>query len=75
MVTCELMKKCEMLVIMKYNKGGIGRSMLTEGTNIPVCVLLNEFHCSKRTTARHNPIPSLFGKFPVMSKVVNRVYV
>ncbi|MCD7455280.1 hypothetical protein HAX54_027655 [Datura stramonium] len=47
MLTCELMRKCEMLVIMKYNKGGIGRSMLTGGVNSPVCVLVNEFCCSK----------------------------
>ncbi|MCD7457996.1 hypothetical protein HAX54_036847, partial [Datura stramonium] len=47
MLTCELMMKCEMLVILKYYKGGKGISMWTGGTNIPVYVLLNEFCCCK----------------------------
>ncbi|MCE2055788.1 hypothetical protein HAX54_043429, partial [Datura stramonium] len=37
----------EMLVIVKYNNSGKGRSIFIGGTNIPVCVLLSEFRYSK----------------------------
>ncbi|MCE3050387.1 hypothetical protein HAX54_047087, partial [Datura stramonium] len=33
MMTCELLRKCEILVVMKCNKDGKGRSMLTRGMN------------------------------------------
>ncbi|MCD9645925.1 hypothetical protein HAX54_035331, partial [Datura stramonium] len=47
MLTCELMRKYQILVIMKCNKGGKERSILTGGTNSPFCVLFNGFRCSK----------------------------
>ncbi|MCD7463869.1 hypothetical protein HAX54_051589 [Datura stramonium] len=56
MLTCELMRKCEILVIMKCNKSGKGRSMLNGGKNSPVCVLFSGFLYSKVCLAAVNTL-------------------
>ncbi|MCE5166687.1 hypothetical protein HAX54_024211, partial [Datura stramonium] len=52
MLICELMMKCERLVIMKYHNGGKGRSILIGEMNVPVCDLHSEFRCSKECRNR-----------------------